>query len=64
MSNWYYSGEFIAGEPFKPNLIPVEKIKIENALFSINPVDMNTKTILSVYIKEETVYIRPTIGEV
>lgn len=56
-----YSGELFAAEPFKTNLIPVEKVKIENALFSINPVDMNTKTVLSVYIKEETIYIRPTV---
>ena len=51
----------MSAEPFKPNLVPIEKITIENARLSINPVDMNAKTILSVYIKEETIYVRPTV---
>lgn len=58
MSNWY-SGELIAAEPFKANLVPSTKIKFKDALFSVNPADMNSKTVLTVYIEEETVYLRP-----
>lgn len=58
MSNWY-SGEIIAAEPFKANLVPATKIRFKNAAFTVNPVNMNAKTVLTVYIEEETVYLRP-----
>lgn len=58
MSSWY-SGELIAAEPFKSNLVQATKIKFEDAMFSLNPAGMNSKTVLTVYIEEETVFLRP-----
>lgn len=41
-------------------LYPVLVPKITAASFSANPVDMNSRTLLSVTVIEETVYLEPT----
>lgn len=34
--------------------------QVAMASFAVNPVDMNTQTLLSVTVVEETVYLKPT----
>lgn len=40
-------------------LYPVSAPKITGAVFSVNPVSINTETVLTVTITEETLYLEP-----
>lgn len=49
------------------NIYTVQIVTIDTASFSINPADINAKTVLTVKVSEETRYLEPAkryVGEI